>query len=50
MECKDPKLTGGREIKRSINRNIVECKGLYAMRASESRHSINRNIVECKEE
>ena len=36
-------------INLSINRNIVECKVIYANRNSFTIRSINRNIVECKD-
>ena len=34
---------------RSINRNIVECKGILLDRKSVHNRCINRNIVECKD-
>ena len=32
-----------------INRNILECKGMYSVLRSAPRSCINRNILECKE-
>ena len=36
-------------LEASINRNIVECKGLYRKKPISAQLSINRNIVECKD-
>ena len=49
MECKENNKCDYCKGSDSINRNIVECKGIRTSSAAVRAFSINRNIVECKE-